>query len=98
MRSTDVRPLPRLITSHLTSNPHPTPPHPSIELSGFQSLSNHFRKKQQTVNWSGGGSIVRRTKNMIACIGNYARLMCLVSLNDLALDLYNFDPNIKLGN
>ena len=35
---------------------------------------------------------------MIACIGNYARLMCLVSLNDLALDLYNFDPNIKLGN
>ena len=24
--------------------------------------------------------------------------MCLVSLNDLALDLYNFDPNIKLGN
>ena len=35
---------------------------------------------------------------MIACIGNYARLMCLVSLYDLALDLYNFDPNIKLGN
>ena len=25
-------------------------------------------------------------------------LLCLVSSNDLALDLYNFDPNIKLGN
>ena len=95
-------------TSHLTPNPsrHPTAfsgrgakpinyqSEVCFELSGLQSLniSKAAGCKLQC------RSIVRRGHNMISYIANYARLMCLVSLNDLVLDLYNFDPNIKVGN